>query len=155
MKPLFTFALLVPFLLNAEESTYQNPVDGTGYRANWKEYAPDKPIEKPAGPVALKGARLLTDQPTFDRNMTATELAGFIKATQASVASSVGTPTETFAILVDTTITKDSRPQFQMASQGTVSEATLRKISDGFKSLPDLRSKSDPLKYQVQFEITK
>ncbi len=139
----------------AEESTYTNPVDGTAYRANWKEYTPDKPSEEPAGPVALKGARLLTEQAIFDRNLTATELAGFIKATQASVVSSVGQPTATFAILVDTTITKDSRPEFRMASQGTVSDATLQKIIDGFKGLPDLRSKSDTLKYQVHFEITK
>ena len=155
MKSIIPLALLFPCLVMGEESTYQSPVDGAEYRADWKQYAPAKPSAKSSGPVELKGARLLTDQPTFDKNMSAADLAAFIKATQVSIVSSVGAPTETFAILVDTTISKAIRPQFQMASQGEVSEATLQKIVDGFKSLPDIRSKSDTLKYQVEFEITK
>lgn len=155
MKPVLIFAILVPCVLIAEDSTYQNPVDGKAYRADWKQYDPVNPAEKPSGPVIMNGARLLTDQPTFDKNMSVADLAAFIKATQISIASSVEASIETFAILVDTTISKNTRPQFQMASQGDVSEATLQRIVDGFKSLPDIRSKSDTLKYQVEFEIKK
>lgn len=155
MNHILLILLLLPLAAFAEDSVYHNPVDGKAYHADWKQYEPSAPSESEAGHVDLKGARLLSEQRIFDENISSSDLAAFIKATEKSIASSVGTPTETFEILIDTTLSKDAKPAFQIAARGEVSGATLQKISDGLEALPDLRSRSDDLKYQVHFEIKK
>ena len=155
MKHLLIFSLLLPSFVIAEESTYENPVDGKTYQADWKEYQPTTHATPTPEHINMTGVRLLSEQKVFDDNFSAADLASLIKATQKNIASILGTPTETFDILVDATLSKDAKPAFQIASQGDVSEATLQKISDGLKTLPDIRSKSDNLKFQLQFHIKK
>jgi len=154
MKRTFILLALVPSLICAEESTYQNPVDGSKYKADWKTYQPQGGIiDQSHRVVEMKNTRLLSTQQAFSNNVTIKELAEFVKDTQTNIENSIGTPSSNFELLVETTLTKDKAPEFKIASQGTVSTETLQKIYDGFKKLKDFRSKEDPLKYQVLYEI--
>jgi hypothetical protein len=152
------FIAVIVFLagnLYAEQSTYENPVNGKSYSADWKIYSPQKPAPEIPKYVQMEGARLLTEQAIFAENIKVDVLSDFIKATQSNIQTSVGKPSSDFSLLIQTTLSKDQKPKFEIASKGDVSKEALQKISDGFSSLPDLRSKTDSLVYQVQFSIHK
>ncbi len=153
MNRYIAFIVLLVGNVYAEQSTYENPVDGKSYSADWKTYSPQKPSAKVPQYMHMEGARLLSEQAVFDKNININDLSNFIKATQSNIQTSLGKPSSDFSLLIQTTLSKDQKPKFEIASKGDVPKETLQKISDGFSSLPDLRSKTDSLVYQVQFSI--
>lgn len=156
MKKLIASILLLAGTASAQETLYQNPVDGAGYRAEWETYFP-KTTEPSKTPqiVEIKSVRLLSAQRDFDENISVKELADFIKATQNNIEQSIDLPADAFELLVDAILTRDKDPEFQIASQGNVSESQLQKIYHGLAKLRGFRSKAEPLKYQTHFEVGK
>lgn len=156
MKNIIITFLVITSVALAEEITYVNPVDGIAYRAKWKTYSPKEGVKKPSDRlVEMKNTRLLSTQKDFADNLSVKELAEFIKATQNNIEKSIDTPTEGFELLVDTKITKDKDPEFEMASQGNVSKELLQKIHDGLQKMKGFRSKKADLKYQVHYIVKK
>jgi len=156
MKTITTLLLSLTAIAFAEESVYENPIDGRGYVAEWKMYLPEGgEIDQSERVVQTNNIRLLSTQQDFSENLSVEVLAEFIKATQNNIEQSITTPTERFELLIETVISKEKEPQFQIASQGKVAEQQLQKIYDGLKKMNGLRSKSTDLKYQVYYTVQK
>ncbi|HTR40863.1 MAG TPA: hypothetical protein VMH87_04545 [Pseudomonadales bacterium] len=141
----------------ADETNYQSPIDGKSYQADWRTYHPMNPPEIKASTnrVQNQGIRLLSTQEQFSRSINVSELADFIRKTEHAIDSSLGATNNAFELVVQTTLTKDKKPFFEMASKGDVSQEMLQRIYDNFGRLPDYRSREDDLKYEVRFMIAK
>jgi len=154
MKLPLALLALAAVCLHAQDSTYQNPVEGISYTAKWKSYSPaNGSTAKTIGPITVKSIRLLSTQAEFADNISANELSEFIKATQNNIAKSVGQPTDSYELLIDTILTKNKEPRFEIASKGKVSDEQLQKIYDGLKEMTGFKSKSAELKYEIYLEI--
>jgi hypothetical protein len=144
------------WLRRSGKTTYQSPVDEKGYEAHWRTYKPTNvPEETDAATnrVQKQEVRLLSTQEEFSRSIDASELADFIRKTESEIESSLGGTNEAFELVIQTQLTKDKKPSFEMASKGNVSEDLLQRISDSFQKLPDYRSQKDDLKYEIRFTI--
>jgi len=141
----------------ADMTNYQSPVDGKSYRADWHTYTPTNSTStnKPAGRVQKQNIRLLATQEVFQKNVDVSGLAAYIQKMERGIDSSLGRTNDAFVLAVKTTLTKDKRPDFQMSSSGGVSNDLLQKIYDGLNQLPDFRSRSDEVAYEVRFTIAK
>lgn len=141
----------------AGETNYHSPIDGKSYRADWRTYSPtNQPATNtPPSRVQNQGVRLLSTQDEFSRSIDVSELADFIRKTEQAVESSLGATNGAFELAVQTKLTKDKKPFFEMASKGDASQDMLQKIYDGLRKLPDYRSRKDDLKYEVRFAIIK
>jgi hypothetical protein len=143
--------------LLADTTNHQGPINGRLNQANWRTYHPSNPpaMSARAGRVQVRGIRLLSTQDEFDRSTEALEFAGFIGRTKLAIDKSLGPTNENFELVVQTRLTRDKRPSFELGSKGNVSQELLRKIQDGFGQLPDYRSREDDLRYEVRFAITR
>ena len=156
----FIMAVAIGGLVHAAfagETNYQSPIDGKSYRADWRTYSPTNPpaTNAPVGRVQKQGVRLLSTQEEFGRGIDVSELADFIRKTEQVIDTSLGVTNDTFELVIQTRLTKDKRPFFEMASKGNVSQDVLQKIYKSFGRLPDYRSRADDLRYEVRFTITK
>lgn len=134
-------------------TNYQSPVDGKSYRSEWRTYQPT--TNTPPSRVQKQVVHMLSTQDEFSRNIDVSELADFIRKTEEAVDSFLVATNGQFELVVQTKLTKDKKPFFDVASQGDVSQDVLQKIYDAFARLPDYRSRKDDLKYEVQFTIAK
>ena len=139
------------------ETNYQSPIDGKSYRADWRTYYPtNQPATNaPVSRVQKQGVRLLSTQEEFSRSLDVSELADFIRKTEQAIGTSLGATNDTFELVIQTRLTKDKRPFFEIASKGNVPQDLLQKIYESFGRLPDCRSRADDLRYEVRFTITK
>lgn len=140
-----------PYGAHGQSTPYVNPLDGKTYEATWSDRRDKAPKGEAGGGVSLSGVRLLSSQQAFDRNVDAKQLAEFIEATKANVAFVAGEPEGSYSILLETVLTPGGVPKFALASRGAVPKDTLEKIYKSLGSLPDLRSRLDTLKYQLEF----
>jgi hypothetical protein len=145
------------FTASADETNYQSSFDGTSYRADWHTYYPTNPpvTNVSTNRVQKQGIRLLSTQEEFSRSIDVSELADFIRKTEHAIDSSLGATNDAFELVVQTSLTKDKKPFFEIASKGNVSQDVLQKIYDSLGRLPDYRSRKDNLKYEVQFTIAR
>lgn len=143
--------------LSGNATNYHSPMTGGSNQANWRASRPGNPpaMNARAGRVQVRGIRLLSSQDEFDRSTEALEFAGFIGRTKRAIDKSLGPTNENFELVVQTRLTRNKRPSFELGSKGNVSRELLRKIQDGFEQLPDYRSREDDLRYEVRFAITK
>jgi hypothetical protein len=146
----------------AGETNYHSPIDGQSYRADWHTYYPSNSpatnsaaTNAPVSRVQNQGIRLLSTQDEFSRGIDVTELAGFIRKTGEAIDRSLEVTNDSFELLVQTQLSKDTRPSFKIASQGNISQAMLQRIYDAFGRLPDYRSRDGELRYEVRFTIAK
>jgi hypothetical protein len=141
----------------AENTNYQSPIDGKIYRADWRTYFPTNSAatNAPVGRVQKQNFRLLSTEEEFTRSIGVSELADFIRKTEHAIDSALGATNAAFELVVQTSLAKDKKPFFEMASKGDVSEPALQRIYDSLGHLPDLRSRKNDLKYEVRFAITK
>jgi hypothetical protein len=145
--------LITPSVLIAEETTYYNPIDGQGYRAGWERHSPAKPAPKNKH-VNITEVVLLTEDKTVGDNVSVSELADLINSIEKVLITTLGEPTQSFPLLVQTTLSKDKPPQFKISYQGEeVSKQTLQQILDSLQGLNDLRSKSEDIIFQVYLDI--
>lgn len=146
-------SVLAPWVAGAQTSSYVNPLDGKTYEVTSTDHRLEGGVAK--GGVMLSGVRLLSTQQAFDKNVDAALLADFIEATKANVAFVAGEPDKPFSILLETTLSPSGTPKFAMASKGDAPKGTLEKVFRSLDTLPDLRTKIDALKYQLEFTIQK
>jgi hypothetical protein len=141
----------------AETTNYQSPVDGNNYRADWHRYSPTNSASTNAivGRVQKQEIRLLSTQEVFARNVEVSELANYIKATEQQIDKTIGSTNDAFALMVKTTLSKDKKPDFKIASSPDTSHEVLQKIHDGLTQMPDFRSKSDEVSYEVRYSVAK
>jgi len=118
-------------------------------------YHPVNPADQSKKAVQIVNVRLISSQETFDRNIQVKYLGGFIQEIQKNIEKSVGTPTQAFQLLLQVTLSKDSKPAFEISTQGDPSEAVLKSIQSGLSSVEDRRSKDDNVVLQVHFAINK
>ncbi len=155
MKTIALLLLLPAVALGqTADRTFKDPVDGTEYHADWKTYQPKDGIKERADrAVQIGSARLLSTQEEFEKNLSVKTLADFMKATHANIEFSIGIPSSNFELLVNTTLSKDHDPAFEIASQGEVANELLQKIHDGLSKMKGLKTKSDTIKYQTHYII--
>src|SRR5262245_35499758 len=158
MRALITAILCLAVSLAAEaadeKTTYHKPIDKKDYEANWQTYTADPPgTPAPKGKVEMGPVRLLSEQQLFERNSSAEKLVSFIKAMMDRVSAAVPKTVHGSELLVQVTLTARARPKIEMASKGGPPKKLLEAISDSLAKAPDLRSKKDPLLFQVEFII--
>lgn len=156
-KAIALTSVLLTWNIQAEIYTYENPVDGKGYTANWKTYDAGKGSGETDNKnnTELISVTLLSPQDLIAENISVTDLASLIKKTEENIISSTKDSTEEFELLLDTTLSKDKSPQFKMASDREVSKPILQKVYDNLTTLPDIRTKEDEIKYQLHLKINK
>jgi hypothetical protein len=148
------FLYLSIVMAGGSDSPYNNPLDGKNYRVVWMEGPEDKGEEGAGKMVTLAGVRLMSSQQSFDQNIDKDALEEYIESTRSNIEFVAGDPKDSFSLLLETTITPSERPKFAMASRGKAPDGALEKIYRVLGSLPDLRSKLDTLKYQLEFRIS-
>ena len=104
--------------------------------------------------VDLEAVKLLSGQEAFDRSMSAEELDLHMQAVRNVVTKSIGEPTETCLLMLDTTFSQDAKPAYKIRSDGEVAQATLDRTFKALDQLPDTRTK-EPLKCQFLFSINR
>ena len=145
----------------AQPTNYHSPIDGRDYTADWHTYTPDPKKAKDghtnavSGSVHLENIRLLNTQEDFGRNVAVDELTKFIGKEAPAVDGALGGTNEAFNLLIKTTLSKDKRPVFTMASSKDAPQDVLQRVYDRLNALPDYRTKADEVSYEVQYRILK
>ncbi len=132
---------------------YTNPIDGKTYSAVWRDYSDHKKGKNSFGVVSVKGVRLLSRPLDFTANLERGALDSYTETIAATVAFFLDKADAPFSILVDLTLLPQARPSIQLASQGKVTPRVLAELNNGLQRLPDLRSKSDILQYQIELTV--
>lgn len=145
--------LLLAQPLHAQASTYNNPVDGAQYTADWESYQSEKKTNPK--PVEVVTVKLLSTDMVLKKNTTAEEIAAFTIAVERNVQETLGTPTESFEMLLNILLSHNEDPQFGIAVTGDVADSTLTKVVDNLASLPKIYTKEEPVKFQLHFKINK
>ena len=132
-------------------------MDGKTYRSDWHVYTPTNSASTNAiaGRVQKQEIRLLSTQESFARSVDVSELANYIKAMEQQIDKSIGSTNEAFALTVKTTLSREKRPNFQLADAPGDSHEVLQKIQDGLNRMADFRSRSDEVSFEIRFSIVK
>lgn len=147
------FLLFIANGVGGQTEPYINPLDGKTYEAEWKEYQAGQSVEGPGAGGATSRVRLLSSQQVFAKNIDPREMADYIESTKANVSFITGKPDKPLSVLVETLITPGGKPKFSLASRGEVPRGLLEKVYKSLGSLPDLRSRLDDLRYQLEVEV--
>jgi hypothetical protein len=134
-------------------SQYQNPIDGKTYRAEWRSYKSDSPVQDINGVVVLKGVRLLAG--ANDKGLSKEKIEDIVKTGVSNIAFAVGTPEMPFSLLLDIKISRGGVAEVQVASRGMVSAVILRKVQSAAKVVPEVEIEKGPFHYQLELEIKK
>lgn len=146
------FAIILPFTsLIGQDAAYINPLDGETYSAVWQKHSPTAEGER----ISVAGVRLLSSQQDFDKNVAPKKLEELNEAIKSNVKFVVGQPAETFDILMEITLSPRQNPKIAMASRGKVPSGTLEEVHKALVSIPDLRSRLQTLRYQIEISARK
>jgi hypothetical protein len=117
-------------------------------------YYPEGGVRHSKGKVDIELVRLVTDQDVIGRNISAHELAVFIKRAEESVTRSVPPNAPAFRLHVLVTLAPRAKPGFRLRyDQKSAPPATLQKIYDGLQKLPDIHPKTDSISFEIDFVI--
>jgi hypothetical protein len=152
MKKLFGIALLAFAGVAISQGAYKNPVDGKIYIADWKTYQPKGDGVAHKGRVMNAGVRLLNSQDDFEQNTTAQELAKLIGYIQENLTKQAEISSEGGEVLLQITLSKETRPQFKMSFQGSLKQELLQRFYDSLSAI-DLKTKKDTVTLQVHFVV--
>jgi hypothetical protein len=140
----------------AEKTTYENPVDKKSYTAEWRTYtAKPKGSVAPAGKVEVGLVRLLSEQDLIGKNISVKRLAGFIIGIEKAVTAAVPKTAPAFDLIVQVTLSVGARPKFDLASNNDAPKKLLQAIYDRLEKLENIRSKTAPISFQINFKIRK
>lgn len=149
-KPIATLAAQEFKFRSGTETIYENPIDGKSYSADWKTYAPATPAKQPDDGIKAGPIRLLTEDALFQKNVSTEALVEFIKETEKQVRSAPKAEAN-FELLIQVTLLPTEKPEIRMSSKGKAPKEVLQAVHDSLQKVPDLRSKADPLPFQMQF----
>lgn len=138
----------------AQDSTYQNPVDGKAYTADWKTYKPQHGEALPENPkVQVAGVRLLNRQDEFAQYTSVDDLVAYLKQVN-HIASTVFADSGIKAEVMAQFESSPGKTALKLASQGGVPDKLMQAFYEQVNALPPLRVSSSILQYQVEYHIT-
>ena len=133
--------------------SYQNPVDGKVYEADWESYTPETAVKAEEGQVFNKGVRLLSTQDDFSKNINVTELSNYIKKIEEQLIEVRKIKIETGEIMLQVELSKTTQPKFSLAHQGDLTQDFLQQFHDKINKLKDYRTLIDKVSFQIEFSV--
>lgn len=121
--------------------------------AHAKIYTPEGGVRPSKGKVDIELIELVTDQDVIGRNISAHELAEYIKRAEKIVAHNVPPNAAPFRLNVLVTCSPRAKPTFHLKHDRIVPHDLLQHIYDGLQKLPDIRTKSDSISFKIDFVI--
>jgi hypothetical protein len=116
-------------------------------------YTPEGGVRPSKGKVDVELIELITDQEVVGRNMSAHEIADFIKRAEKSVARSVPPNAAPFRLHVLVTCSPRAKPTFHLKHDRITPHDLLQHIYDDLQKLPDIRTKKDSISFKIDFII--
>jgi len=153
------FVLTAGFLVahSVESKTgndsYLNPIDDQTYKAQWKTYKTDDPIQDVRGITVLRGVRILSGAKVVEGDFQPAILNDLIKTAVSNITFAAGTPTSPFSLLIDIKVPSEGPAETQVGSRGKVTPEILRKVQAASRVLPEVRLDEAPLHFQLEFDI--
>lgn len=154
---LITILMLFNLPCDAQDK-YENPVDGKIYETEkWNVYKPEgydaKNHEK--AHVSIDSVRLLISEYEVDSNIEIEVFAEFITTIRLLAKRILDPVSEDAEILLQVTLHKSSRQDYEVMYQGELSEEILQAFYDGLKDLPELNTLEMDVPFQIHFVIRK
>jgi hypothetical protein len=125
----------------------------SAFLARGEIYTPEGGVRPSKGKVDIELIRLVTDQDVIGRSISVERLTGFIKLAEKSVAHSVSPDAPAFRLRVLVTLSPGAKPTFDLKYDRKVPRNLLQSVYDGLKKLPDIRSKTNVVVFQLDFVI--
>jgi hypothetical protein len=117
-------------------------------------YTPKGGVRPSKGKVDIELIRLVTDQDVIGRSISVERLTGFMKLAEKSVAHSVPPDASPFRLRVLVTLSPGAKPTFHLKCDNrSVPQNLLQKVYDGLQKLPDIRSKTNLVVFEIDFVI--
>ncbi len=110
----------------AQTSTYENPVDGKEYTADWETYEPETPKNDFDARVAIENVRLLTSQEDLAKRITVESLATYIESLEADLLGLAVGSDDSGKVLLQVELGPEQAPVHQLAYEGSVSTDLLQ-----------------------------
>lgn len=150
--PLIAATLQAPQSANAQ-STYQNPVDKKTYvtAGQFKTYQSDTTRDTRGQRVTTAGVILLTGEPQLKERVKVEDLAGYIRAAEASAYAELTKNKKAMVALVQFNC-QPGACEIQLASQGEATEATLQALYKSLSRLPALKATGEVI-FQLKFDV--
>lgn len=133
----------------AQTSTYENPVDGKEYTAEWRTYEPDTPKNDLDARVSIENVVLLTSQQDLEKRVAVESLANYFEQFEADLLELATDYSDHGRVLLQVEIGQEATPVYQLAYEGSISTDLLQAYYEKITKNTDAPKVHGPVSFQL------
>lgn len=143
-------ALALPHIMAiAQTSTYENPVDGKEYTAEWKTYEPETPKNDFDSRVSIENVVLLTSQDDLAKRVTIESLGTYIEQLEADLLELATDYSDHGKVWLQVDIGQEELPAHQLAYDGSITTDLLQAYYEKISKNEDVPAVLGPVSFQL------
>ena len=133
----------------AQTSTYENPVAGKEYTAEWETYEPETPKNDFDSRVSIENVVLLTSQKELAERISVESLASYVERLEADLLELATEYDDHGKVWLQVDLGREIPPAHQLSYDGSITTGLLQSYYESLSESGDSPAVSGPVSFQL------